>query len=70
MRLRSECSPLNLLRIFRTPFRKNTSGGLLLYFIILNTVFVFCYNLQAQIIPWRTLSCLSENEKSVQNYLI
>ena len=27
---RCECSPLNLLHIFRTPFPKNTSGGLLL----------------------------------------
>ena len=26
------CSPVNLLHIFRTPFLKNTSGGLLLYF--------------------------------------
>ena len=25
------CSPVNLLHIFRTPFYKNTSGGLLLY---------------------------------------
>ena len=24
------CSPVNLLHIFRTPFLKNTSGGLLL----------------------------------------
>ena len=24
------CSPINLLYIFRTPFPKNTSGGLLL----------------------------------------
>ena len=28
--LRHECSPVNLLHIFRTPFPKNTSGGLLL----------------------------------------
>ena len=26
------CSPVNLLHIFRTPFPKNNSGGLLLYF--------------------------------------
>ena len=26
------CSPINLLYIFRTPFPKNTSGGLLLNF--------------------------------------
>ena len=25
------CSPVNLLHIFRTPFPKNTSGGLLVY---------------------------------------
>ena len=30
--LRHGCSPVNLLRIFRTPLLKNTSGGLLLYF--------------------------------------
>ena len=29
--LRHECSPVNLLRIFRTPFPRNTSGRLLLY---------------------------------------
>ena len=29
--LRHECSPLNLLHIFRTPFLKDTSGGLFLY---------------------------------------
>ena len=29
--LRQGCSPVNLLHIFGTPFRKNTSGWLLLY---------------------------------------
>ena len=29
--LRHECSPLNLLHIFRTPFLKSTSGWLLLW---------------------------------------
>ena len=29
-KLRYGCSPVNLLHIFRTPFPKNTSGGLLL----------------------------------------
>ena len=28
--LRHECSPVNLLHIFRTPFPRNTSGWLLL----------------------------------------
>ena len=28
--LQHECSPVNLLHIFRTPFLKNASGGLLL----------------------------------------
>ena len=28
--LRHECSPVNLLHIFRTPFPKSTSGGMLL----------------------------------------
>ena len=30
MSLQHGCSPVNLLHIFRTPFPKNTSGGLLL----------------------------------------
>ena len=30
--LRHRCSPLHLLHIFRTPFPKNTSGGLLMLF--------------------------------------
>ena len=30
--LRHGCSPINLLHIFRTPFPRNTSGRLLLYF--------------------------------------
>ena len=29
------CSPVNLLRIFRIPFPKNTSGGLLLEYLTL-----------------------------------
>ena len=29
--LRHGCSPVNLLHIIRTPFHKNTAGGLLLY---------------------------------------
>ena len=29
------CSPVNLLNIFRTPFPKNTLGGLLLNFEVL-----------------------------------
>ena len=39
--LRHECSPVNLLHIFKTPFLKNTSGWLLLY--IMQTLFL----------PWR-----------------
>ena len=30
--LQHGCTPVNLLHIFRTPFLKNTSGGLLLKF--------------------------------------
>ena len=37
--LRHRCSPANLLHIFRTPFPKNTSRGLLLYTTILITIF-------------------------------
>ena len=29
--LRHGCSPINLLHVFKTPFNKNTSGGLLLF---------------------------------------
>ena len=32
--LRHGCSPVNLLHIFRAPFPKNSSGGLLLLFCI------------------------------------
>ena len=38
-KLRHRCSPVNLLRIFRTPFPKNTSGRLLL--IIAEILFRF-----------------------------
>ena len=31
------CSLVNLLHIFRTPFTKNTSGGVLLFYWVLNT---------------------------------
>ena len=34
--LRHGCSPVNLLNIFRKPFYKNTSGGLLLFILDLN----------------------------------
>ena len=33
--LRHVCSPVNMLHIFRTPFPKNTTGGLLLIIIAL-----------------------------------
>ena len=36
--LRHGCSPVNLLLIFRTPFPRNTSGGLLLVVINQNPV--------------------------------
>ena len=32
--LRHGCSSVNLLRIFRTPFLKNTPGWLFLYFVL------------------------------------
>ena len=35
MTLRHGCSSVNMLHIFRTPFHKSTSGGLLLIFIFL-----------------------------------
>ena len=36
LQLRHGCSPVNLFHIFRTPFSKNTFGGLLLTFKILS----------------------------------
>ena len=36
--LRHGCSPVNLLHIFRTPFPKNTSGGLFLKLELLVTL--------------------------------
>ena len=39
--LRHECSPVNLLHIFRPPFHKNTSGWLHLH---INTLIVYYHN--------------------------
>ena len=36
--LRHGCSPLNLLHIFRTAFTKNTSGGLLVNYILIKEI--------------------------------
>ena len=43
IKLRHECSPVNLLHIFRTPFLKNTSRGLLLMIccFILKALFLY-----------------------------
>ena len=38
------CSPVNLLHIFRTPFLKNTSEGLLLNITIKESFPLFCYD--------------------------
>ena len=35
--LRNECSPVDLLYIFRTPFYQNTCGGLLLISLLIST---------------------------------
>ena len=42
---RHGCSPVNLLHIFRIPFPKNTSGGMLLDFDILNSLSIHCRSL-------------------------
>ena len=42
--LRYGCSPVNLLYIFRAPFLRNTSGGLLLYDVIF-----ICYEIQSNL---------------------
>ena len=41
VRLRHGCSPVNLLHTFRTYFPKNTSGGLLLFLVKLQTENLF-----------------------------
>ena len=41
--LQHGCSPVNLLRIFGTPFPKNASGGLLLLFKLLIILKVHTY---------------------------
>ena len=40
IKLRYQCSPVNLQHIFRTPFPKNTSGGLLLSVVSTSTLLV------------------------------
>ena len=53
------CSPINLLHIFRTPFPKNTSWWLLLYFvskslqeIAIIIILLFCLNFHASRCPY------------------
>ena len=41
--LRQECSPVNLLHIFRTPFPRNTSGWLLLLFYLFMLILTYLY---------------------------
>ena len=48
--LRHECSPVNLLHIFRTRFPKNTSGSLLLYLPEGNFVTVYSVTFRLVII--------------------
>ena len=42
---RHGCSPVNLLHSFRIPFPKNTFGGMLLNFDILNSLSIHCRSL-------------------------
>ena len=42
--LRHGCSPVNLLHIFRKPFPKNTSVGLLLKVTNMSSCFIYCYH--------------------------
>ena len=62
--LRHGCSPVNLLHIFRTPFYKNTSGGLLLKpnreetyagNSDTNLLLLFLYQFQMEFIIWFNL---------------
>ena len=53
------CSPINLLYIFRTPFYKNTSGGLLLYLgpcqiSVMNFFLLFVVNYFCKKVPFRS----------------
>ena len=41
--LRCECSPVNLLQIFRTPFYKNTSKGLIVDTLTYASFIVFVH---------------------------
>ena len=40
--LRHGCSPVNLLHIFRTLLSKNTSGRLLLFFVVFCLIYLWC----------------------------
>ena len=57
LQLRHGCSPVNLLHIFRTPFTKNTSGGLLL--AILNSIYrTISTDRSSECSLWQTLKIL------------
>ena len=46
--LRHECSPVNLLHIFRTPFLKNSSGWLLLTFGVIQVSTIARLNIELE----------------------
>ena len=66
--IRHGCSPVNLLHIFRTPFPKNTSGGLLLS--LSPQVIVLKHALSNIDRFWTTkLSLTSETSYSITTYI-
>ena len=67
--LRHECSPVNLLHIFRKPFTKNPSGWLLLDWFIKNEMIINPDKFQA-IIPDRRKSSLTNIPFTIDNQSI
>ena len=53
-----ECSPVNLLHIFRTPFTKNTSGRLLLVLVTYNEKITW---MKKRFLKWKTRAACYEN---------
>ena len=66
---RHGCSPVNLLHIFRTPFPKNTSGGLLLIFGGVFWRGLFHRFLKTSLIDQLVITELMNHPSMTDNYL-